>query len=131
MGKENLSQRVLLELLTKEIETLKKASNIVKHSVNDTGQYVQRIEGYLKQIQSEKIPLDDSQLKQTLKTMDFQRKALIWVFAMGLAMNVGIFGGVKAYLNMKEAQEEAQKWENTAEHWYEKAVELGYKEEGK
>jgi hypothetical protein len=129
MAKENLSQRVLLELLTKEIETLKKASNIVKTSVNETGQYVEQIHGYLERIKGEKIPLDDSQLKQTIKTLNFQRKALIWVFGMGLAMNVGIFGGVKAYLNMKDAQKDAEKWEKTAEYWYDKAVEFGYEPE--
>lgn len=115
MPKENLSQRVLLEVLTKEIEVLKKSTETVKRSVP-------AVEEYLKEIEKTKIKIDVSAVEDLLKG-----KTVIpqWFAVATITISLlAVLGfGLAFYF-----KSEADNWENSNRTWYDRAIELGWTE---
>jgi len=110
--KENLSQRVLLEVLTKEIETLKKSTEVVKHSLPT-------IEKRLSEMKNTKVEVDASKIDEALSS----HKTPNWILYVLLACFVltsasFIFGAIQYKNNQHEKRASA--------HWFSVAVEHGY-----
>lgn len=120
MARENLSQRVLLEVLTKEIEVLKAATKQVNRTLPKFEGYINDMDGKISQIKGSKVSIDTSELEKAFKGKMTAPKWLIWAFLTSFVLAVG--AGVFAFYQHKDKQA----WEQEATYWHQVAVEHGY-----
>jgi uncharacterized protein YaaN involved in tellurite resistance len=69
--KEKISQRVLLELLTEEIEELKKSNKTVNDSLSKNLEYIQQMEEYIKALEEERERITNTKIK--INTHEFDQ----------------------------------------------------------
>lgn len=122
MPKENLSQRVLLEILTKEIEVLKKSTEVVKRSVP-------AVEEHLKEIVKTELKVDPSAVEDLLKgkqiIKQWQQIAFVVVSAVAI-VSIAFAIIFHSQLQQTETIPVNVDWKEEAYHWYHIADSLGY-----
>ena len=131
MKTENISQRVILEILVQEVETLKKSNEIIKT-------IVPKIDTKINQIQDIKVNIDAADVddfktilsnyqeefirisKKQLKYLSLPNWLMITIFSLFLITTISVSLDFYYYNKFKKADEVVQ-------YWYQKAVEFGYK----
>lgn len=130
MKQENLSQRVLMEVLTQEIETLKAASKTINQVVPAVDQKLNEVKNlrFTASVNRDQINEMEAIFKRYLPELDKKVARSVtlpnWLIISFILSFISLSVSIGINVHQKN---KFKKLEGTAQYWYDTAVKYGYK----